>query len=77
MGCKRIAEPHDCEKVITCAEHEVLVFVNIYFILNNVLFILKIYFNEVHPLKVTSSKQVKMNYNIELINSILFKKKNT
>ncbi|CAG2247117.1 COL6A [Mytilus edulis] len=23
MGCKRIAEPHDCEKVITCAEHEV------------------------------------------------------
>ncbi|XP_076078115.1 uncharacterized protein LOC143048353 isoform X3 [Mytilus galloprovincialis] len=22
MGCKRIAEPHDCEKVITCAEHE-------------------------------------------------------
>ncbi|CAC5376175.1 COL12A [Mytilus coruscus] len=23
MGCKRIAEPHDCEKVITCAKHEV------------------------------------------------------
>ncbi|CAG2247116.1 unnamed protein product [Mytilus edulis] len=22
MGCKRIAEPHDCKEIITCAEHE-------------------------------------------------------